>query len=122
MSKIPKVAKFRGDNKQSWISWIAEFEAHCKAIGVDDARSKEVLLVSTESTAFSFLSQKMADDNAVTYANLKIEMKRRFYGEDYRRGLQNKYRAMVFKKGTEINEFVDKLTKTIKEIKKVPHL
>ena len=90
MSKIPKVTKFKGDNKQSWITWIAEFEAHCKALGVADDRMKQVLLVSTESTAFSFLSQKMADNADITFANLKIEMKRRFYGEDYKRGLQNK--------------------------------
>ena len=111
MSKIPKIAKFRGDNGQSWVTWIAEHEAHVRALGVADNKFRDILLCSTESTAFTFLAQKISDDN-----NVKIEMKRRFFGDDYRRTLQNKFRELVFRKGMMTNAFIDELAKTIREL------
>ena len=75
MSKIPKIAKFRGDNGQSWVTWIAEYEAHVRALGVANNKFRDILLCSTESTAFTFLAQKISDDNNISYNNVKIEMK-----------------------------------------------
>ena len=114
--KIPKIQKFRGDNKQSWITWIAEFEAHAKALDVNPTKWKDILLCSTESTAFTFIANKISEDNNITYDTLKAEMKTRFFGEDYRRTLENKFRELVFKKGTIVNSFIDILTKTIREL------
>ena len=116
MSRLPKVTKFRGDNKQSWTSWIAEFEAHAKALGIDQTKWRDVLLCSTESTAFTFIAQKIADSSDVSYANIKIELKRRFAGDDYRRTLQNKFRDLIFTKNTVINKFIDDLLQTIREL------
>ena len=33
--KNRKVNKFKGDSKQSFITWIAEFEAHARALDVN---------------------------------------------------------------------------------------
>ena len=98
--KIPKSSKFRSDNKQSWITWIAEFEAHAKALDINQTKWRDILLCSTESTAFSFIAEKIGDDDTITYNNLKIELKRRFFGDDYRRTLQNEFRDLFFKKDT----------------------
>ena len=114
--KIPNIAKFRGDNKQSWITWVEQFEAHAKALGIENTKWRDILLCSTESTAFSFIAGKISDDNTISYNNLKIELKRRFFGDDYRRTLQNKFRELVFKKGTVVNTFIDQLTQTIREL------
>ena len=115
MSKIPKITKFRGDNNQSWVTWIAEFEAHVKALGVTENKYRDILLCSTESTAFTFLAQKIFDDT-ISYNNVKVEMKRRFFEDDFRRTLQNRFGELVFGKGMPTNVFIDDLSKTIREL------
>ena len=50
------------------------------------------------------------------YNTLKIEMKKRFWGDDYRRTLQHKFCELIFRKGSNVNTFIDELTKTIREL------
>ena len=93
-----------------------EFETHVKALGVTENKYRDILLCSTESTAFTFLAQKISDDTIISYNNVKIEMKRRFFGDDYHRTLQNKFDELVFRIGMIANVFIDDLSKTIREL------
>ena len=43
-------------------------------------------------------------------------MEKRFFGDDYRRTLQHKFRELTFRKGSNVNTFIDELTKTIREL------
>ena len=112
MSRLAKVSKFHGDNKQPWMAWVAEFDAHMKALGIEDSKWRHMLLCTTESTAFSFIAQRISEDNTISYHSIKTELKRRFAGDDYCRTLQNKFRDLVFT----INKFVDELLQTIREL------
>ena len=38
MPGLPKIAKFRGDNEQSFKTWILQFEAQVKALGHEDTK------------------------------------------------------------------------------------
>ena len=42
--KIPEVNKFKGDNKQSFITWIAEFEAHTRALDINQNKWRDTLM------------------------------------------------------------------------------
>ena len=95
---------------------IAEFEAHTRALDVNQNKWRDILLCCTESTAFTFIVTKIAEDETITYNTLKIEMKKRFFGDDYRRTRQHKFRELIFRKGSSINTFIDELTKTIREL------
>ena len=67
-----------------------EFEA--RALDINQNKWRDILLCFTESTAFTFTDMKIAEDKTITYNILKIEMKRRFFGDDYCRTLQHKFR------------------------------
>ena len=87
-----------------------EFEAHARALDINQNKWKDILLCFTESTAFTFTDTKIAEDKTITYNILKIEMKRRFFGDDYRRTLQHKFRELTLRKGSNVNTFIDELT------------
>ena len=46
MPRIPNIQKFRGDNSQSFLNWIRQFEAQLAANGIEDDRKRDVLLYS----------------------------------------------------------------------------
>ena len=85
-----------------------EFEA--RALDINQNKWRDILLCFTESTAFTFTDTKIAEDKTITYNILKIEMKRRFFGDDYRRTLQHKFRELTLRKGSNVNTFIDELT------------
>ena len=41
MPKIPKIEKFRGDNEQSFTTWIKQFEAQCIVLEVAQENDKK---------------------------------------------------------------------------------
>ena len=55
MTHIPRIEKFRGDNKQSFDAWIKLFEAQAQDIQAD--LRKQTLLCLCEEKAFTVLSQ-----------------------------------------------------------------
>ena len=85
-----------------------EFEA--RALDINQNKWRDILLCFTESTAFTFTDMKIAEDKTITYNILKIEMKRRFFGDDYCRTLQHKFRKLTLRKGINVNTFIDELT------------
>ena len=56
--KIPKVNKFKGDNKQSFITWIAEFEAHARALGINQNKWRDNYFVVPNQEHLHSLLQK----------------------------------------------------------------
>ena len=78
--EIPKVNKFKRDSKQSFIIWINEFDVNARALDINQNNWRDTLLCCTESTAFTFVPTKIAEDDATTYNTLKIEIKKRFWG------------------------------------------
>ena len=78
--EIPKVNKFKRDSKQSFIIWITEFDVNARALDINQNNWRDILLCCTESTAFTFVPTKIAEDDATTYSTLKIEIKKRFWG------------------------------------------
>ena len=119
MPKIPNIKKFRGDNDQSFTEWISQFEAQCSALDVSAADDKkkwrDMLMVTTESDAFSTVTSEISADNAITYADLKAKLIVRYTGENYKRYLEIKLRNLKFRQGTNINEFLHELRSTIRE-------
>ena len=87
-----------------------EFEAHARALDINQTKWRDILYCFTESTTFTFTDTKIAEDKTITYKILKIEMKRRFFGDDYRRTLQHKFRELTLRKGSNVNTFIDELT------------
>ena len=87
-----------------------EFEAHARALDINQTKWRDILYCFTESTTFTFTDTKIAEDKTITYKILKIEMKRRFFGDDYRRTLQHKFRELTLRKGSNVNMFIDELT------------
>ena len=113
--KIPShIQKFKGDNNQSFRVWIMQFEAHCRALDVKDGKKIPALLCCLESSAFSAVTQMIADDSLVTYEDIKKNLTSRFCGVEYKRNLQIKLQSLKFLKGTNINSFMDELSTTIK--------
>ena len=43
-------------------------------------------------------------------------MKKRFFGDEYRRTLQHKFRELIFRKESNVNTFIDELSKTIRQL------
>ena len=87
-----------------------EFEAHARALDINQNKWRDILYSFTESTTFTFTDTKIAEDKTITYKILKIEMKRRFFRDDYRRTLQHKFRELTLRKGSNVNTFIDELT------------
>ena len=58
---------------------------------------RDILLYCTESTAFTFVARKIT-------------------GDDYRKTLQHKFHELIFRKGSNVNTFIDEFTKTIQEL------
>ena len=46
MPLIPNIQKFRGDNSQSFLNLIRQFEAQLAANGIKDDRKRDVLFVA----------------------------------------------------------------------------
>ena len=52
MPQIPNIQKFRGDNSQSFLNWIRQFEAQLAANGIEDDRKHDVLLCCCDESSF----------------------------------------------------------------------
>ena len=66
--KIPKVNKFKGEiNNRLLITWIAEFKAHARVLGINQNKWRDTLFCCTESTAFTFIATKILEDETITY-------------------------------------------------------
>ena len=72
-----------------------------------------MLSCCTESTAFTSIATKVAEDETITSNTLKIKMKRGFFGDDYCKTFQHKFRELTFRKGINENTFIAELTETI---------
>ena len=84
MSKLPKVEKFKGDNTQNFAIWIKQFEAHCTALTVADARKLDTLQCCVEGTAFSYLCDLKEDENnQATYNTVKTAFEAKFFINEY---------------------------------------
>ena len=84
MPGLPKITKFRGDNEQSFKTWILQFEAQVKALGHEDTKWRELLLCSTEGKAFNTLINSIQADGEITYADCKTALQEQFSGPDYK--------------------------------------
>ena len=109
-SSLPK---FRGDNIQNINTWLQQFDAHCVMTEIRPPRKLPALLCCLEDTAFAEITQLMADDEDITYEEVRNILVTKFSGADYRRKLQVKLQSLLFTKGTNINSFVHELTTTI---------
>ena len=116
-SRIPKIEKFRGDNAQNFATWIKQYEAHCVAVGVTDAKKLDTLLCCVEGTAFTYLCElRDAEGDPPTYAAVKTAFMTNFCGDEFKRCLQLKLQNLKFAKSTPINTFVNELNTTIKQL------
>ena len=66
MPRIPDIQKFLGDNSQSFLNWIRQFEVQLAANGIEDDRKRDVLLCCGDEAAFMILSSEIANDNEFT--------------------------------------------------------
>ena len=66
MPRIPNIQKFRGDNSQSFLNWIRQFEVQLATNGIEDDRKRDVLLCCRDEAAFMILSSEIANDNEFT--------------------------------------------------------
>ena len=89
MPRIPNIQKFRGDNSQSFLNWIRQFEAQLAANGTEDDRIRDVLLCCCEEAAFMILSSEIANDNKFTYQDAKDLLKSTYRGTNYKRTLES---------------------------------
>ena len=76
MPRIPNIQKFYGDNSQSFLDWIRQFEAQLAANGTEDDRKRDVLLCCCDEAAFMTLSSQIAIDNEFTYQDAKDLLER----------------------------------------------
>ena len=116
MPRIPNIQKFRGDNSQSFLNWIRQFEAQLVANGIEDDRKRDVLLCCCDEAAFMILSPEIANDDEFTYQDAKDLLERRYTGTNYKRTLESKFRSLRFRKGMKINQFCSELYTVIREL------
>ena len=116
MPRIPTMQKFKGDNSVSVQEWLTIFEAQCDALDIAPNKRRNVLLVCCESSAFTLLSQEICNDQGVTYEQLKDKLKENYSGTDYKRVLVSRLRTLVFKRGSNVNNFAHSLRSTVREL------
>ena len=116
MSRIPNIQKFRGDNSQSYLNRIRQFEAQLAANGIEDNRKRDVLLCCCDEAAFTILSSEIANDNEFTYQDAKDLLERTYTGATHKRALELKFRSLRFRKGMKINQFCSELFTVIREL------
>ena len=114
MPRIPNIQKFRGDNSQSFLNWIRQFEAQLVANGIEDDRKCDVFLCCCDEATFMILSSETANDNEFTYQNAKDLLERTYTGTNYKRTLESKFRSLRFRKGMKINQFFSELFTVIR--------
>ena len=73
MPSLPKVEKFKGDNRQSFNQWILMFEAQLTVLETADNKKRETLLCLLDGNAFTTAAQYIARLNTATYAQVKAE-------------------------------------------------
>ena len=119
MPTIPKLVKFRGDNEQSFTTWIKKFEAQCIVLEVADANDKrkwrDLLLVTTDGDAFDTITTAITGNPEITYVVLKATLSTKYGGANYKRYLEMKLRALKFSSESKIPEFLHELRSTIRE-------
>ena len=82
MPKIPNIKRFKGDHEISFTQWKLQFEAQLSALGIEDDLKIQMLLCCTESSAFTFISQTVANQEDIAYEDLVQLINDRFSGED----------------------------------------
>ena len=116
MPPIPNIQKFRGDNSQSFLNWIRQFEAQLVANGIEDDRKRDVLLCCCDEAASMILSSEIANDDEFTYQDAKDLLERTYTGPNYKKTLESKFRSLRFRRGMEINQFCSELYTVIREL------
>ena len=118
MPRIPNIQKFRGDNSQSFLNWIRQFEAQLAANGIEDDRKRDILLCCCDEAVFMTLSSEIENDNGFTYPDpdAKDLLQRTYTGTNYKRTLESKLRLLRFLKGIKIYQFFSALYTVIREL------
>ena len=116
MPRIPNIQKFRGDNSQSFLNWIRQFEVQLATNGIEDDRKRDVLLCCRDEAAFMILSSEIANDNEFTYEDPKDLLERTYTGKIYKTTLESIFRSLRFCKGMKINQFCSELYTVIREL------
>eukprot|EP00112_Aurelia_sp_Birch-Aquarium-sp1_P026111 Seg905.4 transcript_id=Seg905.4/GoldUCD/mRNA.D3Y31 product="hypothetical protein" protein_id=Seg905.4/GoldUCD/D3Y31 len=120
MPGLPKIVKFRGDNDQSFRSWILEFEAQLTALGHEKSKWRDLILCACEGKAFQEITAQVAkSDGKISYDELKKSLNTTFSGPNYLRTLRVKLRGLVFTKGMRINAYATELKTVISELHEV---
>ena len=120
MPGLPKIVKFRGDNDQSFRTWILELEAQLTALGHEKSKWRDLILCACEGKAFQEITAQVAkSDGKITYDELKKSLITTFSGPDYSRTLQAKLRGLVFTKGMKINAYATEPKTVISELYEV---
>ena len=83
MSRIPKIEKFKRDNRADFKIWITQFEGHLRALEIENDKMLDYFLLF-KRTAFSHLSNLRTANANITYAQVKDEFEQRFCGDDYK--------------------------------------
>ena len=81
MPHIPRIEKFRGDNKQSFDAWIKLFEAQAQVLDIQADLGKQTLCLCEEK-AFTVLSQYMTEHPRAVYNDVKNILRNEFCGDD----------------------------------------
>ena len=84
MSRIPKIEKFKGDNRADFKIWITQFEGHLRALEIENDKMLDYFVLLFKRTAFSHLSNLRTANANITYAQVKDEFEQRFCGDDYK--------------------------------------
>ena len=116
MPWILNIQKFHGDNSQSFLNWIRQFDAQLAAKGIENDRKSDVLLYCCDEAAFMILSSVIANDDEFTYQDAKDLSERTYTGTNYKRILESKFRSLLFRKGMKINQFCSELYTVIREL------
>ena len=96
MPRVPNIQKDCGDNSQSFLSWIRQFEGQLAANGIDDDRKRYVLLCCCDEEAFMIVSSEIANDNEFTNQDAKDLLERTYTGTNYKRTVESKFRSLRF--------------------------
>ena len=113
MPRIPVIDRFRGDNEQSFSTWILMFEAQMNALGTADDKKRETLSCCLEKAAFSTATTATVANND---NELRQALQERYSGDEYKCALELKLRHLKFNPGTRINSFVHELKSVIREL------
>ena len=94
---------------------MAMFKAQLQVLEIVDDKKTETLCCLEKGT-FADATASIAENNEITYDQLKQALRVRYSGDEYKRALELKLRNLKFKPGTRINSFVHELKSAIREL------